>query len=160
MLDLAVPDRTIDRRYRFEGQSMPRPTVRWLTLVVLFAFVGGTLALAQDQRPPGGRVPVADTVECPNCKTPIPFQAGSPPTKCPKCGEPITHIVNLDGTKTGTGATATEKNPYRWVLFGVGGGVLVLAAILAVIKAAIGGGKNKKKKKNAKPVEEEPEDGY
>jgi hypothetical protein len=134
---------------------MSHLAARWLPPSVFLASVCGTLALAQEQRPPGGRATVADSVVCPKCGADIPIQAGTMPTKCPKCGEPITHVVNPDGTKSSTGATVTEKNPYRWVLYGVGGGVLVLAAILAAIKAATGG---KMKKKKTKPRAEDVED--
>jgi ribosomal protein S27E len=134
-----------------------RSTGRSLPFTVILTSVCGVFALAQDQRP-GGRDNVVDSVVCPRCGESIPFfQAGTMPTKCPKCGEPITHIVNPDGTKTSTGATVTEKNPYRWVMFGIGGGVLVLAAVVGAIKVATGGGKKKNKK--AKPRDEEPDAG-
>lgn len=132
---------------------MLRPAARWLPLAVFLLAVGATAAVAQV--PKGA---VADEVVCPKCQAAIPIKAGETITKCPKCGAAITHIVNLDGTKTSTGATDSERNPLKLVAFGVGGGVLVLAVILAVVKMATGGKPAKNGKKNAKKGKPRDED--
>jgi predicted nucleic acid-binding Zn-ribbon protein len=136
---------------------MSRPPAH-LPLAVFLLCAGGTWALAQ---PPGGGHPV-DSIECKNCGHIIPLRDGEKVTRCPNCGTEFSYVVNPDGTKTPTGASAgTGVNPKK-IAYGVGAAILLLAAVLAIVKLVTGGGAKPKKKgkgkKKRRPVVRESED--